>query len=76
MNLDGSLLDIDTVNDIRKPIKITAYESQNITLPCVFSSPQPYVANVSRVIGVSNGNQKFDSLFGKSKCWEKFSVYF
>ncbi|CAH8486893.1 unnamed protein product [Schistosoma curassoni] len=64
MNLDGSLLDIDTVNDIRKPIKITAYESQNITLPCVFSSPQPYVANVSRVIGVSNGNQKFDSLFG------------
>ncbi|XP_018649459.1 hypothetical protein Smp_196920 [Schistosoma mansoni] len=64
MNLDGSLLDIDAVNDIRKPIEIIAYESQNITLPCVFSSPKPYVPNVSRVIGVSNGNQKFDALFG------------
>ncbi|KAK4473510.1 hypothetical protein MN116_002872 [Schistosoma mekongi] len=64
MNLDGNLSNTDMLNDTVEPIEIIAYEGQNISLSCVFSSLKPYVANVGRVMDRLSDNQKFNSLFG------------
>ncbi|KAH8850087.1 Protogenin [Schistosoma japonicum] len=64
MNLDGNLSNTDMFNDTVEPIEIIAYEGQNISLSCVFSSLKPCVANVSRVMDRLSDNQKFDYLFG------------
>nr|CAH8825906.1 unnamed protein product [Trichobilharzia regenti] len=67
MDFNGSSPDSPTVIDSRKSVvEITAYENQNISLFCVFNSPNPLVAKVDdySVMNGFNEYHSFDSLFG------------
>ncbi|CAH8828422.1 unnamed protein product [Trichobilharzia szidati] len=66
MDFNGSSPDSPTRVDSRKSVvEITAYENQNISLFCLFNSPNPFVAKVDDYsMNGFNEHHSFDSLFG------------